>query len=308
VTWASQVEALRVPRRRPRKLEKPLAAKRSPGYDMIPIVQADRQSLGKVMEHQTFGPPATARRGQSTCQRHAPIITIDGPAGTGKSTLALRLASYFGWRYIDSGAMYRAVALCAAERGIPWTDEPALVQLCAPLTFEFPFCGGQAAVHVDGRNVTQAIRSQAVGEGASLVATHPRLRAILVDKQRQLGCAGGIVMDGRDIGTVVFPEADVKFYLDATPEARGWRRWLELQERGERTTLAEVIDAIGRRDQEDRTRQASPLRVPKGACSIDTTNLSVDDVFELMVDKIKFFGVSFRTLDPGQGTRCPQST
>src|ERR671923_2830873 len=88
--------------------------------------------------------------------------------------LALRLASYFGWRYIDSGAMYRAVALCAAERGIPWTDEPALVQLCAPLTFEFPCCGGQAAVHVDGRNVTQAIRSQAVGEGASLVATHPR--------------------------------------------------------------------------------------------------------------------------------------
>jgi CMP/dCMP kinase len=260
------------------------------------------------MGQQTFGTRATARREQSTCQRHAPIITIDGPAGAGKSTLALRLANYFGWRYIDSGAMYRAVALCAAERGIPWTDEPALARLCAPLTFEFRLCGGQLTIDVDRRDVTQAIRSQAVGEGASLVGTFPRIRAILVDKQRQLGCDGGLVMDGRDIGTVVFPEADVKFYLDATPEARGRRRWLELQERGEETTLVEVIDAIGRRDQEDRTRKASPLRVPKGACYIDTTNLSVDDVFELMVDKIKFFGVSFRPLDPRQGTRCPQPT
>lgn len=274
----------------------------------IPSAREDRQSLGKVMEHQTFGTPPIAHQGQITCQRHAPIIAIDGPAGTGKSTLALRLARFFGWQYIDSGAMYRAVALCAAEQGIPWTDEPALVRLCTPLTFEFPVCDGQLAVHVDGRNVTQAIRSQAVGEGASLVATFPSIRAILVGKQRQLGCAGGVVMDGRDIGTVVFPEADVKFYLDATPEARGRRRWLEVQERGELTTLSEVIDAIGRRDQEDRTRQASPLRVPKGACSIDTTNLSVDEVFQLMVDKIKFFGVSFRPLDPRQGMRCPQST
>jgi CMP/dCMP kinase len=260
------------------------------------------------MEHQTCSASPIAHREQLICQRHAPIIAIDGPAGTGKSTLALRLARHFGWRYIDSGAMYRAVALRAAEEGIPWTDEPELVQLCARLTFGFSSCDGQFAVHVDGRNVTEAIRSQAVGEGASLVASFPRIRAILVSKQRQLGCTGGIVMDGRDIGTAVFPEADVKFYLDATPEVRGRRRWLELQERGERTTLSEVIDAIGRRDQEDRTRQASPLRVPEDACPIDTTNLSVDDVFELMVDKIKFFGVSFRLLEPRQGTRCPQST
>jgi cytidylate kinase len=115
-------------------------------------------------------------------------------------------------------------------------------------------------------------------------------------------------MDGRDIGTVVFPNADIKFYLDATPEARGRRRWLELQDRGEGATLSEVIAAISRRDAEDRTRSASPLRVPAGACAIDTTNLSIDGVFELMVDKIKSFGVSFRPLDPRQGTRCPPST
>jgi cytidylate kinase len=260
------------------------------------------------MEDKTVGIPPIAHQEPIACQRQAPIIAIDGPAGTGKSTLALRLARYFGWQYIDSGAMYRAVALCAAEQGIGLTDEPALVLLCMPLTFEFSMCDGQLVVHVNGRNVTHAIRSQAVGEGASLVATCPRIRAILVGKQRQLGCAGGVVMDGRDIGTVVFPKADVKFYLDATPEARGRRRWLELQERGELTTLSEVTAAIGRRDQEDRSRQASPLRVPKGACSIDTTNLSVDEVFQLMVDKIKFFGVSFRPRDPRQGMRCPPST
>jgi len=240
------------------------------------------------MEHQSFGTPPITLQRPTAGERHAPIIAIDGPAGTGKSTVALRLARYFGWRYIDSGAMYRAVALRALEQGIDWVDEPALVRLCTPLTFEFSLCDGQLSVYVDGRDVVQAVRSRAVGEGASRVATFPRIRAILVGKQRQLGCAGGVVMDGRDIGTVVFPDADVKFYLDATAEARGRRRWLELQERGEVTTLSEVIEAINRRDQEDRTRHASPLRVPEGAYSLDTTNLSVDEVFQLMVDKIKF--------------------
>jgi len=274
---------------------------------MIPAARVAGQLTGKFMGHQPFAIRSIARREQPLCQRHAPIIAIDGPAGTGKSTMALRLAKHFGWRYIDSGAMYRAVALCAAEQGIAWADEAALARLSAQLTFEFPICDGQLAVHVDGRNVTQAIRTQTVSEGASRVATVPSIRAILVAKQRELGCAGGLVMDGRDIGTAVFPEADVKFYLDATPEARGRRRWLELQERGERTTLAEVIEAIRRRDQEDRARAASPLRVPEGAYYIDTTNLSIDDVFELMVDKVKFFGVSFRSPDARQGTRCPQS-
>lgn len=260
------------------------------------------------MGHHTFATTPPTHPGQSTCPRQGLIISIDGPAGTGKSTMALRLARLFDWHYIDSGAMYRAVALCAVERGIPWTDESALGRLCGQLTFEFSLRDEQLAVHVDGRDVTQAIRRPAVGEGASRVATLRSIRAILVEKQRQLGCTGGIVMDGRDIGTVVFPDADVKFYLDATPEARGRRRWLELQQRGEQTSLPEVIEAIRRRDHEDQTREASPLRVPDGAYYIDTTNLSVDDVFELMVDKVKFFGVSFRAPDPRQGTRCPQST
>jgi CMP/dCMP kinase len=260
------------------------------------------------MGHQTLATSPTAHPGRSTDQRPAPIIAIDGPAGTGKSTMALRLAQYFGWRYIDSGAMYRTVALYAAEQGVPWTDEVALVSLCAQLTFEFALCKGQLAVYVGGRNVTQAIRNQAVGEGASQVAMLQSVRAVLVRKQQRLGGAGGIVMDGRDIGTVVFPGADVKFYLDATAEARGRRRWLELQQRGEQASLPEVIEAIRRRDHEDRTRDASPLRIAEGAYYIDTTNLSIDDVFELMVDKVKSFGVSSRSPDSRQGMRCPQST
>jgi cytidylate kinase len=194
--------------------------------------------------------------------------------------------------------MYRVVALCALERRVDWADEPALALLSTPLAFEFLICDGHLTISVGGRNLTQAIRSQAVAEGAARVATIPPVRAILVDKQRQLGCAGGVVMDGRDIGTIVFPDAEVKFYLDATLEARARRRWLELRDRGELTTLSEVTEAIGRRDQEDRTRDVSPLRVAEGAYSIDTTNLSVDEVFRLMVDKVKFSASLSTLLSP----------
>lgn len=236
------------------------------------------------------------------------IITIDGPAGTGKSTLGLRLAQHLGWRYIDSGAMYRAVALCAAEVGIPWGDEMALIPLCQQLSFAFHIQHGQLVVYVDGRDVSRTIRSQRVGEGASRVATLAGVRAVLVDRQRELGCSGGLVMDGRDIGSVVFPDAAIKFYLDASPEARGLRRWLELQQGGEGVLLEEVIAAIRRRDDDDRRREVSPLQMPRDAYYIDTTNLSIDEAFVLMVDKVKFFGISSRSPDPDQGTRCPKET
>jgi CMP/dCMP kinase len=259
------------------------------------------------MDHRTLANSPTAPQRWGTDSRPAPVVTIDGPAGTGKSTLALALAKHFSWRYIDSGAMYRAVALCAVERGIPWTDEAALVRLSAQLTFAFVIREGQLVVCVNGRNVTQAIRRQAMGEGASQVARLPGLRSVLVRKQQEFGGAGGLVMDGRDIGTVVFPGAEIKFYLDATPETRGQRRWLELQQRGEMASRSEVVEAIRRRDQDDRSRNASPLRVGEDVYYIDTTNLAIDDVFELMVDKVKSFGISFRSPDSRQGMRCPQS-
>lgn len=245
---------------------------------------------------------------RSPCRAQNLIVTIDGPAGTGKSTLGLRLAQYLGWRYIDSGAMYRAVALCAAEMGISWGDETALIPLCQQLSFAFHIQHGQLVVCVDGRDVSRPIRAQRVGEGASRVATLPGVRAVLVDRQREFGCSGGLVMDGRDIGSVVFPDAAIKFYLDASPEARGRRRWLELQQGDESVLLEEVIAAIRRRDDDDRRREASPLQMPRDAYYIDTTNLSIDEAFVLMVDKVKFFGISSRSPDPRQGTRCPKET
>lgn len=254
-------------------------------------------------------PPNGLTPSHPQCSRllKIPVVTIDGPAGTGKSTLAHRLASYLGWCYIDSGAMYRAVALWAAELGIAWDDEAALAHISAQLTFAFCLHDERLVVRVNGRDVTLLIRRSEVGEGASRIATHRRIREILVGKQRQLARDGGVVMDGRDIGTVVFPHAEVKFYLDASLEARARRRWLELQQRGEQTPFAAVLEAIGRRDREDQTREASPLRVPHDASYIDTTNLSIDAVFELMVDKVKFSGVSFRSPDPRQGLRCPKA-
>ena len=208
----------------------------------------------------------------------APIVTIDGPAGTGKSTVALRLARHFGWRYVDSGAMYRAVALCAIEQGIPWTDASTLVQRCAQLRFEFLLCEGQLAVRVDGRDVTRAIRSQAVGEAASQVATLQSIRAILVAKQRELGAAGGLVMDGRDIGTVVLPEADLKIFMRASAEERARRRYNEAVAQGKPAQLNEILAAILERDKQDQEKPISPMVPAPDAIIIDTDNLSIDDV------------------------------
>jgi CMP/dCMP kinase len=242
------------------------------------------------------------------CRRKGPIVTIDGPSGTGKSTLALLLAEHFGWRYVDSGAMYRAVAICADEQGISWADEEGLMHLAQELSFEFALWAGEVHTHVNGRDVTSLIRSERASAAASQVARYRDLRQVLVQRQRELGEGGPLVMDGRDIGTVVFPGADVKFYLDAALETRARRRWLELQKRGVRISKAEVIRAMQRRDADDRTRPVSPLQMPEGAYYIDTTNLSIDDVLARMVDKVKFFGISFHAPHPRQGTRCPKST
>jgi cytidylate kinase len=261
-----------------------------------------------MMPERGSAPSPAASEEYGDSHPSGPVVTIDGPSGTGKSTLGRRLAEACGWRYIDSGAMYRVVALLAGEQGISWRDEVALVCLARHLSFDFALCGGEVRVRVNGRDVAPLIRAETTSAGASRVSTLRGLRQVLVDKQREFGEGGGIVMDGRDIGTVVFPQADVKFYLDATPEVRAQRRWLELQKRGEASSLAEIRDAIERRDRSDHTRSMSPLRIPDGAYYIDTTNLSIDDVFGLMVDKVKFFGISLCSPHPRQGGRCPKST
>src|SRR5262245_56446828 len=185
------------------------------------------------------------------------VVAVDGPAGAGKSTASRALADRLGYAYVDTGAMYRAVGVLAHERGVPFDDDAALDRLVRSLTFELR--DGGAGLAVDGRDISQAIRRGDAGELASRVSTRLVVRERLVDLQRRLG-AGGVVMEGRDIGTVVFPDAPVKFYLAAVPAERARRRATELRARGEtvdETALAADLEA---RDRRDSGRAESPLR------------------------------------------------
>ena len=208
------------------------------------------------------------------------VVAIDGPAGAGKSTASRALAQRLGWGYVDTGAMYRAVAVLAAERGIGLDDDAALGRFVAGLSFELR--DGGTALAVDGRDVSAAIRRPDAGELASRVSTRPVVRERLVALQRALGAAGGVVMEGRDIGTVVFPHAPVKLYLTAAPAERARRRAMELRTRGEQVDEAALAADLAARDRRDSGRANSPLRPAADAQIIDTTHLTFDEVVELM--------------------------
>lgn len=215
------------------------------------------------------------------------IIAIDGPAGSGKSTVAKIIAKKLRFRHIETGAMYRAVAWKGLRLGIRLSDESAVAQVADRLSFDFiPGKAGQTIL-VDGEDITKALQNEAIGKAAAQVAAQEEVRDILVRKQREIGRSGGVVMDGRDIGTVVFPEADVKFFLDADPVERGKRRFLELKSKNEDPDLDTIVDQVKKRDHEDRNRKISPLQSAPDATVLDTTNLPIEEVVEHMMRLIQ---------------------
>ena len=207
-------------------------------------------------------------------------VAIDGPAGAGKSTVAREVARALGYLYVDSGAMYRAVALRCLLDGIDVRDEVAVSRAAAAADVRLVDGAAGVRVLLDGEDVTAAIRRADVGEAVPHVAKHPAVREALVRLQRQMSAGGGVVMDGRDIGTVVLPEADVKVFLTASPEERARRRYRELVARGDRVTYGEVLEAIQRRDRVDSSREHSPLVKAEDAVEIDTTGRSVGQVVD----------------------------
>ena len=215
------------------------------------------------------------------------IIAIDGPSGAGKGTIARTLAAELGYRHIDTGAMYRAVGWKARLEGIALDDEDGV----AALAHRANVIVENGAVEIDGHDVTRAIRTPEVDKIAASVARLPKVRQVLVGRQRELGARGGIVMEGRDIGTVVFPGADVKIYLDASPEERARRRANDTAHAGSQVGQAAVAEAIAARDKSDSTRAASPLTLAKDAVHIDTTDMPIDAVvarvMELVRDKLQ---------------------
>ena len=213
------------------------------------------------------------------------IIAIDGPAGSGKSTVAKIVAEKLNFRYIDTGSMYRSVAWKSLQKNTALRDEDAVADIASKVKIELvPGKDGQL-VFVDGANITDQLKVEEISRGAAIVAAQPMIREIMTTKQRKLGKQGKVVMDGRDIGTVVFPQADKKFFLDADPKERGRRRFIELKEKGQvkNTDLSTIIAQIVQRDHEDRSRKIAPLKQAKDAMLIDTAHLSVDRVAEEII-------------------------
>ena len=223
--------------------------------------------------------------------QNVPIITLDGPSGTGKGTIACMLAKKLGWHFLDSGAIYRVLAYAAKANGISITDTAHLVNLSHALNLSFQIEGDNNRTVLNDKEISQEIRSEECGQDASKVATLPEVRVALLARQRAFAQPPGLVTDGRDMGSVVFPTANLKLYLYATAEARAHRRYLQLKEKGNYVSLAQVVDELEKRDARDIARTFSPLKPAEDAVLIDTTRLSIVQVFgnvlQLMNERLK---------------------
>jgi cytidylate kinase len=213
-----------------------------------------------------------------TVTASVPVVAIDGPGGSGKGTIAARLARDLGWHLLDSGALYRLIALAALDRGVAEDDEATLARIAVDLDAEFVFAEQGMRVVLDGRDVGVRLRSEEVSAFSSWIAALPGVRAALVQRQRAFRQAPGLVADGRDMGTVIFPDAKLKIFLTASAEARAARRHKQLKEKGENVNLSRLFRDIEKRDARDCSRAVSPLKPAEDAHVIDSTELSIGEV------------------------------
>ena len=224
--------------------------------------------------------------------RARPVVAIDGPAGAGKTTVARRVARELGYMLVDTGAIYRAVAFAAKQRAVDFADRVAVESLAhslvstAALTMETSE-GDTPRMRLDGKELGDEIRTPELSMGASTVSAYPGVRDALLELQRRLGTNGGVVLEGRDIGTVVFPDAEVKVFLTATDEDRAQRRFLELQSKGVSATFEQTLEDVRVRDRQDTERAIAPLRAADDAVRIDSSRLSVDDVVASIVRRAR---------------------
>jgi cytidylate kinase len=216
-----------------------------------------------------------------------PVLAIDGPSGSGKGTIAARLADILGWHRLDSGALYRSVGLAATRQGMPLDDADRLARLTADIDLSFSTRGGTELVQLDGCDITEAIRAEDAGRAASAVAALPAVRAALLQRQRDFARAPGLVADGRDMGTVVFPAADLKVFLTASAEERARRRYKQLKEKGIDVSLRGLSKGITERDERDSSRSVAPLKPAEDARVLDSTDLSPMEVVRQILDWLR---------------------
>ncbi|GAB4262213.1 MAG: (d)CMP kinase [Methylomicrobium sp.] len=215
----------------------------------------------------------------------APVLTIDGPSGAGKGTVSRAIARRLGWHYLDSGSIYRSLAIAALAAGTDLNDETAIVNVALAMSLEFE-CHAELVVKLDGRDITDQLGLESTGNAASIVAALPEVRQVLLQKQKDFRQSPGLVADGRDMGTVVFPDAQYKVFLTASAEERAMRRYKQLKEKGIDANLARITQEIEERDRRDRERAAAPLVQAQDAVFIDSSDLSIEAVIDRVVSLI----------------------
>ena len=215
-----------------------------------------------------------------------PVITVDGPGGSGKGTITTRLANHLGWHFLDSGALYRLTALAVMKNQVPLEDENSLGEVAANLDIRFDTSGSDVISWLDGENVSDSLRFEETGVLASKIAVIAVVRSALTERQRRFRQPPGLVADGRDMGTVIFPDAKLKIFLTASAQIRAERRYKQLKEKGESVNLARLFREIQARDLRDQSRSVAPLRPAEDAVIIDSTELSIEEVFRKIVSLI----------------------